>query len=191
MDYKKQLIEDLNKFIPFNSEEAKDKEVLLNALNSDIDYSTRDNLFGHLSASAWVISKDKKKILMAYHNIYDSFSWLGGHADGNYNLKEVALKEVKEESGLKNIRLLSDDIFSVEVLTVDGHYKNNKYVNSHLHLNVTYLVEADADEEIRIKEDENSDIAWFDKDEAINKSKEEWFKQHIYKKLNKKLEQMF
>ena len=187
MDYKKQLIEDINKYIPFNEEEEKDKIVILNALRSKYDYFNRTNLFAHFSASAWVLSKDKKKILMAYHNIYDSWSWLGGHADGNYNLKEVALKEVKEESGLNNIRLLSEDIFSLEVLTVDGHYKKGEYVNSHLHLNITYLIEADDKEEIRIKDDENSDIAWFDIDEVIDKSNEKWFREHIYTKLNNKL----
>ena len=57
MDYKKQLIEDINKYIPFNEEEEKDKIVILNALRSKYDYFNRTNLFAHFSASAWVLSK--------------------------------------------------------------------------------------------------------------------------------------
>lgn len=184
---KNDLINDIKKFKAFNNQEERDKEILISLLESEIDYFHRDNLIGHFSASAWVISKDKKKVLMCYHNIYNSWSWLGGHADGNIDLKEVALKEAREESGLENIRLVSDDIFSLEILTVDGHIKNGEYVNSHLHFNITYLIEADPLDNIHIKEDENSNIAWFEKDEAIYKSSEIWFKENIYKKLNQKL----
>ena len=50
---------------------------------------------------------------------------------------------------------MSDDLFSLEVLTVDGHVKRGKYVSSHLHYNVTYLMEANDQDELKIKEDEN------------------------------------
>ena len=100
-----------------------------------------------MTASAWVVNKDRSKILLAYHNIYDSWAWLGGHADGEKDLLKVALKEVAEESGVKNIKPVSEDILSVEILTVDGHEKKGVYVPSHLHLNVTYLIEADDTEQ--------------------------------------------
>ena len=60
----------------------------------------------------------------------------------------MAIQEAKEESGLKNIVPLSDSIFSIEVLTVDGHEKKGSYVSSHLHLNITYLLQADENEEV-------------------------------------------
>lgn len=100
-----------------------------------------------MTASAWVVNKDRSKILLAYHNIYDSWAWLGGHADGEKDLLKVVLKEVAEESGVKNIKPVSEDILSVEILTVDGHEKKGVYVPSHLHLNVTYLIEADDTEQ--------------------------------------------
>ena len=97
----------------------------------------RENKFMHMSASSWIVNKTHDKVLMIYHKIYDSWSWLGGHADGNMNLLEVACKELEEESGVKNYSLVSEIPFSLEVLTVDGHIKKNQYVNSHLHLNIT------------------------------------------------------
>ena len=54
----------------------------------------------------------------------------------------------------------------MESLTVDGHVKKGKYVSSHLHLNVTYLLEADSEEAVSIKADENSGVAWFSPEEA-------------------------
>ena len=106
-------------------------------------------------------------MLMVYHNIYNSWSWLGGHADGEIDLLAVAVREVKEEAGISNVTPVSKDIFSVESLTVDGHWKNEKYVSSHLHFNVTYLLEADSEEAVSIKADENSGVAWFTPEEAL------------------------
>ena len=74
---------------------------------------------------------------MAYHNIYHSWAWTGGHADGEKDLLSVAIREAKEETGIKTVKPVMEGIFSLEVLTVDGHEKNGSYVPSHLHLNVT------------------------------------------------------
>ena len=79
------------------------------------------------------------------------------------------------------------EICSLEVLTVDGHIKKGAYVSSHLHLNVTYLLQADDADTLHIKEDENSNVAWFSPEDAIAASSEPWFQEHIYRKLNDRL----
>lgn len=80
-----------------------------------------------------------------------------------------------EESGLQHVRLVSPALYSIESLTVDGHEKRGQYVSSHLHLNLTWLVEADDTEPLTVKPDENSAVAWFALDEALTKSTEPWF----------------
>jgi 8-oxo-dGTP pyrophosphatase MutT (NUDIX family) len=112
---------------------------------------------------------------------------MGGHADGEEDLLAVAIKEVREESGVTWVRPVSEDIFSLEVLTVDGHEKGGEYVPGHLHLNATYLLEAHEDEPLTVKPDENSGAAWFGLEEAIKASSEPWFRQRVYGKLNQKL----
>ncbi len=184
-----QLIETIKHYQPYNEQEEKDREEIIRRLESKENLLTRENKSAHLTASAWVVNKEKTKVLMAYHNIYDSWAWLGGHVDGEEDLLKVALKEVKEESGIEAFPV-SADIFSLEILTVDGHVKNGEYVSSHLHLNVTYLLEADENAAIRNKEDENKAVAWFGLDEALVKSSEPWFVEHIYQKLNDKLRKM-
>ena len=81
----------------------------------------------------------------------------------------------------------SDGIFSLEILTVDGHEKRGRYVCSHLHLNVTYLFEADPAAPVRSKPDENRAVAWFGVGEVLQKSTEPWFCQRIYSKLMEKV----
>lgn len=173
-------------YIPYNEQEEKDKCLILHLLNQE-DIFYRKNAVAHMTASAWIVNQKRDKVLMCYHKIYNSWSWLGGHADGEEDLLAVAIKEVQEESGLKNVRALSDDIFSIEVLTVDGHIKKGQYVSSHLHLNVTYLIEADDHDMLFEKEDENAGLKWFSLEEAIKASSEPWFRENIYSKLNAKL----
>lgn len=181
------LISQIEAYLPFNEQEQRDQELILQCLRSQPDIFTRENAAAHMTASAWVVNPGRDKVLMAYHNLYDSWSWLGGHADGEEDLLRVAQREVQEESGLKEVRPVTDRIYSLEVLTVDGHVKRGAYVSSHLHLNVTYLFEAGEEECLRIKEDENSAVAWFDLEEAVAASSEPWFQEHIYRKLNEKL----
>lgn len=184
------LIQELKEYIPYNEQEENDKKLILSMLETNDDIFTRDNVVAHITSTAWVTNLSHTKILMAYHNLYDSWAWLGGHNDGNENCLEVAIKEVKEESGIQEVRPVKESIFSIEVLTVDGHVKKGKYVSSHLHLNITYLLEADDTLFISNKEDENSAVGWFELDEAIEKSSEKWFKDNIYSKLNEKLKKV-
>ena len=130
-------------------------------------------------------------MLMAFHKIYQSWAWTGGHADGDRDLLAVAKREAMEETGVTEIRVISEDIFSLEILTVDGHEKRGVYVPSHLHLNVTYLLEADEAEVLRIKPDENSGVRWFLLEEALAACSEPWMIERVYKKLNAKVRECF
>ena len=181
------LIRALERYVPFNEQELRDRNTILRLLQTQEDIFLRSNLIAHMTASAWVVNADKSRALMAYHNIYDSWSWLGGHADGETDLLQVAIREVQEEGGIRNVRAVSEDIFSVEILTVDGHVKKGAYVPSHLHLNITYLLEADDTELTHVKEDENSGVAWFTLEGAVESSSEPWFRERIYSKLNARL----
>ena len=179
--------EEIMSYQPRCAQEAQDKELILSFLDCHEDAFLRSNRIAHMTASAWVTNKDRTKVLMVYHKIYDSWSWCGGHADGEEDLLEVALKECREETGLQTVRPIDGNIASMECLTVDGHEKRGEYVSSHLHLNVTYLLEADEEEPLRVCEYENSGVKWFTPEEALAASTEPWFVTRIYSKLNARL----
>lgn len=176
----------LREYHPWNEQEKQDVLEILRRLEQDENLYTRDNLSAHLTVSGWVISPDRTRTLLAYHNLYDSWAWLGGHADGEQDLLAVALREVQEESGL-TARPISSGLFSVEILPVAGHEKHGAYVPSHLHLNLTFLLEADPDAPVRCKADENSNVAWFSLEDALSASSEPWMVDRIYRKLNEKV----
>lgn len=177
------LWKDIENYITTNEQEENDKKVMLNYMKNNSDYLTRENRIAHFTTSIWTVNKERTRTLMVYHNIYDSWSWIGGHADGEEDLASVALRELKEETGVENAVLVSKAIFSLEILTVDGHMKKGKYVPSHLHFNVTYLAEAEERQMLVVNEEENKGVKWFSFEEALEVSSEPWMIQRVYKKL--------
>ena len=154
------FLSQIEAYQPWNEQESADREVLLARMRRGEELYTRANPDAHLTASAWVVSPDRKQVLMAYHNLYGSWAWLGGHADGQQDLLAAAMREVQEESGLTVVRPVTPDIFSLEILTVDGHEKHGRYVSSHLHLNAAFALSAPETQPLRVKPDENSGVRW-------------------------------
>ena len=177
------LFQEIENYEPLNEQEARDKEVMLKYILNNENCLMRENLIAHFTVSLWTVNQARTKTLMVYHNIYQSWSWIGGHADGIEDLCSVAMRELQEETGVSNASLVSRDIFSLEILTVDGHIKKGAYVPSHLHLNVTYLAEADENEKLVVNEEENQAVKWWTFEEALKASTEPWFVENVYKKL--------
>ena len=182
-----ELKESIEKYTPYNEQEDVDRKIMLKYINDFEDVLTRQNEYGHFTSSAFVLNKERTKILMIYHKIYNSWAWTGGHSDGDSNLLYVAIKEATEETGIKNVVPITENIYSLELINVEGHEKRGKYVGSHIHLNVTYLLEADEKEETHIKEDENSGVKWVSIDKVLEVTSEPWVRDRVYAKIIDKM----
>ena len=90
------IVEEIKKYRPCNEQEQRDQAVILDFLAKNGDAFLRSNLLAHMTASSWIVNPERTKTLMVYHNIYDSWSWTGGHADGETDLLAVALREARE-----------------------------------------------------------------------------------------------
>ncbi len=140
-------IAEIDRYVPINEQETKDKEIILNYIRNNEDVLTRDNEVAHITSSGFIVNKTRDKVLMIHHNIYNSWGWTGGHADGDSNLLHVAIKEAKEETGIKHVVPVTNDICCIDILPVIAHIKRGKYVASHLHLSVAYILEANESED--------------------------------------------
>lgn len=180
------LREIVARFAPGCEQEAQDRRLMLQYIDRFPDVLSRENELAHFTASAWVVNPARDRVLMLYHNIYRSWAWPGGHADGDANLPGVALREVREETGVEAALPDGDAALSLEILPVAAHFRRGRYVAPHLHLNLTYLLIAGEDQALRAKPDENSGVNWFALDDAVAASSEPDMRA-IYEKLNRKL----
>ncbi|ATD54360.1 NUDIX hydrolase [Clostridium chauvoei] len=180
-------INSIKNYTPYNEQEKKDKELILSAIENYNNLLTRENVVMHMTSSGYIVNKNRDKVLMIYHKIYNSWAWTGGHADGDDDMLYIAIKEAKEETGLKNVTAITPDIFSLDVLTVNGHVKRGNYVSSHLHLNVTYLLEADENEALIVNKEETEGVKWLPINELSKYCSEEYMIENVYNKLNKKI----
>ena len=177
------LFDIIQNYSPKNEQEVRDKEQMLQFMTRNDNYLNRENKIAHFTASMWTVNKQRTKTLMVHHNRYNSWSWIGGHADGMENLCEVALKELCEETGVESVRLINEDVFSLETLAVNGHMRKGIWVPSHLHFNLTFWAEAEEFGVLTVKEDENSAVQWWTFEETLKVSTEQWMVENIYKKL--------
>ena len=178
-----ELLQQILAYIPQSEQEERDQRLMIQTLQSCPSCLLRSNETVHFTTSIWTVNRSCDKALMVYHNIYDSWSWIGGHADGEENLPGVALRELYEETGLRQAQLASPEIFSLEILTVNGHEKRGQYVPCHLHYNITYLAFADETAPLKSNPAENKAVRWMTFEQVLQESTEPWMVQRVYKKL--------
>ena len=163
MDYR----EELEAFCPQGEEEAASLALIRQmAERFGGEVLSRECLAAHITGSGMILNEAGDRTLMVCHNIYRSWSWTGGHADGEHDLLQVALREAREETGITRIEPLVPDLVSVDVLAVPGHRRRGRYVSPHLHLSLSYLLVAPEGQKLASKPDENSGVRWIAVDEV-------------------------
>jgi 8-oxo-dGTP pyrophosphatase MutT (NUDIX family) len=123
---------------------------------------------GHLTGSAWIVSPDRRRTLVTHHRKLDKWLQLGGHADGEGDLLAVALREAREESGLRDVRIISPEIFDVDRHLIPAR----KSDPDHYHYDLRFLVEADPTQPLAIS-DESHDLAWVPIEQIVALNPEE------------------
>jgi 8-oxo-dGTP pyrophosphatase MutT (NUDIX family) len=112
---------------------------------------------GHVTGSAWVVSPDRRRVLLLHHRKHDQWFQPGGHADGDADILRVALRETSEETGMdpSAIRLVERAVFDVDVHAIPASVRGP----AHRHYDIRFLVEMDDDRSIP-GNDESHQILW-------------------------------
>lgn len=119
------------------------------------DAFQRHHLPGHITGSSWILDKSRQFVLLVHHGTLNKWLQPGGHAEGEENVLNVALREAMEETGLKSFKVLHDGIFDLDIhpIPARGNFPE------HLHYDIRFLFEADRGEQIIVSE-ESHDVAW-------------------------------
>lgn len=129
---------------------------------------------GHITGSAWVVSHDGTRHLLLHHRKLDRWLQPGGHADGDANVAQVALREAIEESGIQHLRLVQETPLDVDVHLIPARYaKDGPLIEeAHEHHDIRFLVQAEGDDPI-IVSDESHDVQWFTPEQVTIQTDEE------------------
>ncbi|QSE95963.1 NUDIX hydrolase [Fulvivirga lutea] len=136
--HRKDLLDKINNYSPEDNDEQLFRANFLEFISNNKNCFERSLLKGHITGSAWIVNQTYDKALLTHHRKLDKWLQLGGHADGETDIIKVAKKEAKEESGLSNLRLLSEDIFDIDIHTIP----ERKGIPEHLHYDVRFLFQA-------------------------------------------------
>lgn len=116
----------------------------------------RSCLYGHLTGSSWVVNHDQSAFLLLHHKKLGKWIQPGGHADGNWDLRAVALKEAREETGLQSLFVVDSIPLHISIYNIPAY----KDTPSHLHFDVCYTIQAKENETLTLC-DEAHDMTWF------------------------------
>lgn len=161
-----QYIRQINRFRPSCLQEEADKRLILDFVTANPALAlTRQSELAHITSSGFILNHAMDKALMVHHNIYDTWAWTGGHADGDTDLLYTAIREAREETGVDKLTPVGNEILSLDMLSVRGHMKNGSYISAHLHLSAAYVLLAGEGAPTRHREGENSGVMWISVDQ--------------------------
>ncbi|MEK7432632.1 MAG: NUDIX hydrolase [Cyanobacteriota bacterium] len=169
------LISDYIKKYPLDSNAIK----TLAFLEENEYFWQKENILGHVTASALVINQSVTKSLLTHHLKLDKWLQLGGHVEHSDNdIFDSCIREVKEESGLELISFYSKEIFDIDVHLIPN-LKNASL--SHFHYDIRFLIVASDKEQINFDFNESNIVKWFNFAEIVNLSLDE----SIYRMIEK------
>jgi 8-oxo-dGTP pyrophosphatase MutT (NUDIX family) len=144
-------------------EEAQFKIDTLQFIKNHTNCFERTLEIGHITASAWLVSKDHSHALLLHHKKLNRWLQLGGHCDGNPDVVAVAIKEAQEESGIQGIVpvVVEPAIFDIDIHWIPDH----KSVKGHWHYDIRFLLHVVTDEQV-VQNHESNELRWISKDVA-------------------------
>lgn len=154
------MFEIISNYEPKDSFEIEDKKQFLQAISLFKEELVNRHPMMHFTASSIIFNETFDQMLMIYHKMYDSWSWTGGHLDGNTDFLEVAKKEAIEETGVSELKVISSSPVSIEALPVWFHVKRGLPVSSHMHLNVSFAFVASDKTKLTINHEETNGVRW-------------------------------
>jgi 8-oxo-dGTP pyrophosphatase MutT (NUDIX family) len=151
------LNQSLERFLAREPAQRDQVEMFSDFLASAASVFERTHGIGHFTGSAWVVSADGRRVLLTHHRKLDLWLQPGGHADGDADLAQVALREADEETGVPGLRLEDGEIFDLDRHRIPAR----KTDPEHWHYDVRYVVRAGADERFVVSEESHA-LAWRD-----------------------------
>ena len=152
---RKQILDLLAQYNPTDATEKRMRAQTILFVQENFNCFDRQLEIGHITGSAWVVNAPRTHVLLMHHRKLNRWLQPGGHADGEPDVLKVALNEAEEETGLQQLKAVSNTIFDVDVHEIPA----NAAHSAHLHYDIRFMIEADPAETLVINA-ESKDLQW-------------------------------
>jgi len=166
--HRQRLLSLLGAYRPHNAFDAEARDRIERFVREHPDCFERSLAIGHVTGSAWIVDSSRHRCLLTHHRKLDRWLQLGGHADGNPDALDVAMREAREESGLRSLRVVSAQIFDCDVHEIPARGSEA----AHFHHDLRFLLEADPAEPLIVGAESRA-LAWVRLDEIAGRSGDE------------------
>ena len=155
MSARDDLLAELHAYRPHDPREAAMRDRIVALIAHDDAAFARTRLAGHITASTWIVDPDRRRTLLTHHRKLGRWLQLGGHVDGEIDVRAAALREAREESGLRSLRFADDAVYDLDIHPIPARGAEP----AHEHFDIRFLLEADPDEPVVVS-GESHDVAW-------------------------------
>lgn len=153
--HRRQLLDLLQNYESVHRQEHETVSRFRDFVESHADCFHRSQLAGHVTGSAWLVNRKGSHVLLTHHRKLNIWVQLGGHADGDSNVLEVALREAREESGIKLIETISERIFDIDIHQIPARGDEPE----HYHYDVRYALQAAGSDTYSVSEESHA-LEW-------------------------------
>jgi 8-oxo-dGTP pyrophosphatase MutT (NUDIX family) len=160
MKTREELLAALRAYAPFNEHEAAMRERIIEFVTRHEDCFERTQQAGHVTASAWVVNRERTRTVLVHHARLNRWLQPGGHCDGDADVLGVALRETREETGLAAAPA-GGGIFDVDAHEIPAR----RAEPAHVHYDIRFLLEADDGAEVAVSA-ESHDVRWVSLEEV-------------------------
>lgn len=161
--HRKDLLRRLDDHVPYDDVEAQSLVRFTSFVRNQPRCFERSLREGHVTGSAWLLNASRSRALLTLHRKLGMWLQLGGHADGNPNVLEVALREAQEESGIADIQPVTEASFDVDVHLIPARRDEPR----HFHYDVRFLLYAPTTDDVVVS-GESLKLKWFSPDELAS-----------------------
>jgi 8-oxo-dGTP pyrophosphatase MutT (NUDIX family) len=157
------LLSELDRYLARHRDEADTVARIRHLLEAHERAFHRDCLPGHITSSAWIVSRETRSVLLTHHRKLERWLQLGGHTDGETDVLASALREAEEESGLRGFAPVpSREATRFEILDVDVHLIPARGAEpEHEHHDIRFLLEVSEAQPIDRQVRESKEVRWF------------------------------